>query len=109
VLRRTAVVNQVRSLLLERVLTLPKGRSHVDALLPRILEDAELKLSDSFRVLLAQLQVELDQLTGRLGLSSRTYATGTVIAFWSFFLATPDIEQNRAKWLDHMDDAIPSQ
>ena len=66
VMRRTAVVNQVRSLLLERGLTLPKGRSHVDQQLPRILEDAEWKLSGSFRVLLAQLQVELDQLTGRI-------------------------------------------
>jgi transposase len=66
VMRRTAVVNQVRSLLLERGLTLPKGRSHVDALLPRILEDAELNLSGSFRVLLAQLQVELAQLNGRI-------------------------------------------
>lgn len=66
VMRRTAVVNQIRSLLLERGLTLPKGRSHVDALLPRILEDAELRLSCSFRVLLAQLQVELGQLTGRI-------------------------------------------
>jgi transposase len=66
VMRRTAVVNQIRSLLLERGLTMPKGRSHVDALLPRILEDAELKLSCSFRVLLAQLQVELNQLTGRI-------------------------------------------
>jgi transposase len=66
VMRRTAVVNQIRSLLLERGLTLPKGRSHVDALLPRILEDAELQLSFSFRVLLAQLKVELDQLTGRI-------------------------------------------
>jgi transposase len=66
VMRRTAAVNQIRSLLLERGLTMPKGRSHVDALLPRILEDAELKLSYSFRVLLAQLKVELDQLTGRI-------------------------------------------
>jgi transposase len=66
VMRRTSVVNQIRSLLLERGLTMPKGRNHVDALLPRILEDAELKLSSSFRVLLAQLQVELNQLTGRI-------------------------------------------
>jgi len=66
VMRRTAAVNQIRSLLLERGLTMPKGRRHVDALLPRILEDAELKLSFSFRVLLAQLRVELDQLTGRI-------------------------------------------
>jgi transposase len=66
VMRRTAVVNQIRSLLLERGLTMPKGRSHVDALLPGILEDAELHLSDSFRVLLAQLQLELEQLTERI-------------------------------------------
>src|ERR1700686_380081 len=66
VMRRTAVVNQIRSLLLERGLTMPQGRRHVDALLPRILEDAELKLSGSFRVLLAQLKVELDQLTTRI-------------------------------------------
>src|ERR1700690_3810641 len=49
VMRRTAAVNQIRSLLLERGLTMPRGRSHVDALLPRILEDAELKLSGPFR------------------------------------------------------------
>jgi transposase len=66
VMHRTAVVNQIRSLLLERGLTLPKGRRHVDEQLPRILEDAELRLSGSFRVLLAQLQVELEQLTARI-------------------------------------------
>jgi transposase len=66
VMRRTAVVNQIRSLLLERGLTLPKGRRYVDQVLPRILEDATLRLSDSFRILLAQLKVELDQLTGRI-------------------------------------------
>lgn len=66
VTRRTAVVNQVRGLLLERGLTLPKGRSHVDHALPDILEDATLPLSDSFRVLLAQLKLELDQLTDRI-------------------------------------------
>jgi transposase len=66
VMRRTAVVNQIRSLLLERGLTLPKGRSHPDEQLPRILEDAELNLSDSFRVLLAQLKLELEQLAGRI-------------------------------------------
>ncbi len=48
VMRRTAVVNQIRSLLLERGLTLPKGRSYVDRQLPRILEDGELRLSGSF-------------------------------------------------------------
>ena len=66
VMRRTAVVNQIRSLLLERGLTLPKGRSHLDRALPRILEDAELSLSGPFRVLLAQLKLELEQLAGRI-------------------------------------------
>jgi hypothetical protein len=39
---------------------------YVDEALPRILEDAELPLSGSFRVLLAQLQLELGQLTARI-------------------------------------------
>jgi transposase len=66
VMRRTAVVNQIRSLLLERGLTVPRGRSHLEQMLPRILEDAELKLSGSFRVLLAQLRMELEQLAARI-------------------------------------------
>jgi hypothetical protein len=51
--RRTAVVNQIRGLLLERGLTLPKGRWHVDNTLPDILEDATFNLSGSFRMLSA--------------------------------------------------------
>src|ERR1700691_4427216 len=66
VMRRTAVVNQIRSLLLERGLTLPKGRRYLEEQLPRILEDAELNLSGSFRVLLSQLQIELEQLAVRI-------------------------------------------
>jgi transposase len=46
VMRGTAVVNQIRSLLLEPGLTVPKGRSHLDEQLPGILEDAELNRSD---------------------------------------------------------------
>ena len=41
-------------------------RSHLDEQLPRILEAAELHLSDSFRVLLAQLKLELEQLAARI-------------------------------------------
>jgi transposase len=66
VMRRTAVVNQARSLLLERGFILPKGRRHLVEALPRILEDAELELSGMFRVLLAQLQLELQQLAARI-------------------------------------------
>jgi len=66
VMRRTAVVNQIRSLLLERGLPLAKGRRHLEQALPRILEDAELNLSGSFRMLLAQLKLELEQLGTRI-------------------------------------------
>jgi transposase len=66
VMRRTAVINQIRGLLLERGITLRKGRCHLDAALPGILEDATTKLSGAVRLLLAQLKVELDQLVSRL-------------------------------------------
>ncbi len=66
VMRRTAVVNQIRGLLLERGLTLPKGRSHLEKAIPAILADASRRLSDSFRVLLAQLSIKLGQLTARI-------------------------------------------
>jgi transposase len=65
-MRRTAEVNQIRSLLPGRGLTLPKGRSHLDERLPRILEDSELHLSDSFRVLLVRLKLELEQFAARI-------------------------------------------
>src|ERR1700693_6380084 len=66
VMRRTAVINQIRELLLERGITLPKGRRYVDAALPLILEDAEAKLSGALRMLLAQLKLDLDQLAMRI-------------------------------------------
>jgi transposase len=67
VMRRTAVINQIRGLLLERGITLRKGRRYVDAALPGILENAEAKLSGALRLLLAQLKVELEQLDSRVG------------------------------------------
>ena len=66
VMRRTAVVNQIRGLLLERGITLRKGRCPLEAALPGILEDATAKLSGALRLLLAQLKLELDQLATRL-------------------------------------------
>ena len=65
-MRRTAAVNQIRGLLLERGITLRKGRFHVDAALLGILEDATIKLSGAARSLLAQLKLELDQLAAHL-------------------------------------------
>jgi transposase len=66
IMRRTAIVNQIRGLLLERGITLRKGRRHVDAALPGILEDADSKLSGALRILLAQLKLELDQMAIRI-------------------------------------------
>jgi len=65
VMRRTAAVNQIRGLLVERGLTLPKGLSHMDRALPEILTDPALRMAGSFRVLLGQLQLELEQLSAR--------------------------------------------
>ncbi len=66
VMRRTSIVNQIRGLLLERGITLRKGRRYVDEALPGILEDADSKLSGALRVLLAQLKLELNQMAIRI-------------------------------------------
>jgi transposase len=55
-MRRTAVINQIRGLLLERGITLRKGRCHLDAALPGILEDATTGLSGAVRLLLVLLR-----------------------------------------------------
>jgi transposase len=59
---RTAVINQIRGLLLERGITIPKGRRHIVESLPGILEDADNKLSGALRVLLTQLRLEMQYL-----------------------------------------------
>jgi transposase len=59
---RTALVNQIRGLLLERGITIRKGRRHAEAALPGLLEDAENNLSGFLRQLLAQLMSELQRL-----------------------------------------------
>ena len=66
IVRRTAVVNQIRSLLLERGVTVRKGRKHLVAVLPGILEDPETDLSEPLRVLLAQLQWEMKHLENQI-------------------------------------------
>jgi transposase len=67
VMRRTAVINQIRGLLLERGITLRKGRCHVEEALPEILKGADAKLSSALRLLLKQLESELDELGLHLG------------------------------------------
>ncbi|HUD57544.1 MAG TPA: IS110 family transposase [Terracidiphilus sp.] len=64
--RRTAVINQIRGLLLERGITIRKGRHHIEESLPRILEDPDNKLSGALRVLLTQLRLEMQYLHGQV-------------------------------------------
>jgi transposase len=59
---RTAVINQIRGLLLERGITIRKGRSHIEESLPGILEDADNKLTGALRALLSQLRLEMQYL-----------------------------------------------
>lgn len=53
-MRRTAVINQIRGLLLERGITVRKGRRHIDDALPGSLEDASNQLSGALRAMLVQ-------------------------------------------------------
>jgi transposase len=65
VMRRTAVINRIRGLLLERATTLRKGRCHPGAALPAILKDFDVRLSGITRLLPAQLKLKLEQLEMR--------------------------------------------
>src|ERR1700681_4039491 len=60
--RRTAVINQIRGLLLERGITVPKGRRRIEESLPGILEDPDNKLSGALRALLHALRLEMQYL-----------------------------------------------
>jgi len=60
--RRTAVINQMRGLLLERGITVPKGRRHIEESLPGILEEPDNKLSGALRGLLRELRLEMQYL-----------------------------------------------
>ena len=66
VMRTTAVVNQMRKLLLERGLRAPKGRKHLEEVIPEIRAHADSKLSDLFLLLLRQLNQEREQLSTRI-------------------------------------------
>jgi transposase len=66
VVRRTAVINQIRGMLLERGITIRKGRHHIEESLPGILEDPDNTLSGALRVLLTQLRLEMQYLHGQI-------------------------------------------
>jgi len=64
--RRTAVINQIRGMLLQRGITIAKGRRHIEQSLPGILEDADNKLSGALRVLLGELRLEMQYLNRQI-------------------------------------------
>lgn len=66
VVRRTAVINQIRGMLLERGITVRKGRRHIEEALPGILEDPDNKLSGALRLLLGELRREMQYLHGQI-------------------------------------------
>jgi len=66
VMRRTAIVNQIRGLLLERgIHSAKKGGGMWMQLCPASLRTPPAQLSGALRILLAQLKLELDQMAGR--------------------------------------------
>jgi transposase len=71
---RTALVNQIRGLLLERGIAMRKGRRHAEAALPVLLEDAQVNLSGTLRLLVAQLASELNQLATQIAAIDATIA-----------------------------------
>jgi transposase len=62
VIARTAQANQIRSLLGEFGLVIPKGICHVAKQVPRLLEDASNQLPGAFRQLIARLTEHLREL-----------------------------------------------
>ncbi len=58
--------NVTRGMLLERGITIRKGRHYIEESLPGILEDADNKLSGALRVLLTQLRMEMQYLHGQI-------------------------------------------
>jgi transposase len=69
--RHTAVINQIRGLLLERGITVSRGRRHIEESLPRILEDPDSKLSGALRLLLHELRQEMQYLHGQIEQSDK--------------------------------------
>lgn len=63
---RTAQANQIRGLLGELGIVLPKGIVHVSRRLPEIIEDAENELSIEFRELLVRLRSQLIELNRQI-------------------------------------------
>lgn len=64
--QRTALINQIRGFLLDRGLTVPKGRTKLVAALPALLEDAQTNLSARMRDVLNDLKQECADLSEQI-------------------------------------------
>ena len=64
---RTAQANQIRGLLAEFGITIPKGIGHIAKRVPEILEDGENDLPGSFRLLIGRLADHLKELNRQVG------------------------------------------
>ena len=64
--RRTALINQLRAILLERGITVPQRRRVLEARLPAICADEEDRLSPRVRHLIEDLRAEWGALDGRI-------------------------------------------
>jgi len=75
VARRTAQANQIRGLLMEYGIIIPKGISYIRKEIPMILEDAENELSFLFRELLGGLYDEMVHMDNRINIIERKLET----------------------------------
>lgn len=64
---RTAQANQIRGLLAEYGITIPQGISHITKRVPEIIEDGEIELPGSFRLLIGRLVDHLKELDRQVG------------------------------------------
>jgi transposase len=72
--RRTAVINQIRGLLLEHGITVAVGPAHLKRQIPSILEDADNLLSSRMRALLVELRDEWEKLETQIEKIDREFA-----------------------------------
>lgn len=71
---RTALCNQLRGLLAEYGIILPKGVNNLRRRLPELLEDGENGLSDAFRRLLAEEYLRFQELDGHIDFYTKEVA-----------------------------------
>jgi transposase len=64
---RTAQANQIRGLLAEYGIAIPQGISHIAKRVPEIIEDGEIELPGSFRLLIQRLVDHLKELDRQVG------------------------------------------